>query len=63
MILAKELVALTSDGKTHSVAAYTEIQNIKRATDHGYWFDVAVNTFCQKSWRRVWAKDVQVLRD
>jgi hypothetical protein len=63
MILATDVVAYTNDGKAFNLSAFLEIQNIKRASDHGYWFDVKVTSFCNQAWRRVWAKEVPILRD
>jgi len=63
MILANNTTAVTKDGKSYNLPAFTEIQNVKPASDHGVWFDAAVYSFAQKSWRRVWAHNITILRD
>jgi hypothetical protein len=63
MILAKNVIAYTNDGKAYSITAYTEVQNIRAATDKGFWFDAQMSSFGHKQWRRVWSAEVPTLRD
>jgi hypothetical protein len=63
MILADNTAAVAKDGKSYNLPAFTEIQNVKPASDRGFWFDAAIYSFAQKSWHRVWALNINILRD
>lgn len=63
MILACEVTALTNDGKTYPINAFTTVKDIKPAADRGFWFDVYTKSLGQTTWKRVWAEQVPILMD
>jgi hypothetical protein len=61
MILSRAITAITADNKTFNLPPFTDVRNIRPATDHGFWFEVTVISFWNVSWRQLWAKEVPVL--